>query len=130
MKTFEDVYKLPLKMMDKNYYTRIYDAKDNFVFQFLFYNNYEQAKIIIEAINGKKLLTNKDISFYNKLGKIYFKGPHNEQDVEIILIRGWGNLTGSGGMNLSHEEAANIQDTFAEYIVTQLNKRNNEEINR
>jgi len=41
-----------------------------------------------------------------------------------ILIRGWGNLTGTGAHNLKEEEAANIQDTFAEYIVEQLNRRN------
>ena len=36
---------------------------------------------------------------------------------KLILIRGWGNLTGAGAHNLSVEEAANIQDTFADFIV-------------
>ena len=44
--------------------------------------------------------------------------PHSND-----CIRGWGNLTGAGAHNLSVEEAANIQDTFADFIVERLNFR-------
>ena len=41
---------------------------------------------------------------------------------EFILIRGWGNLTGTGSYNLDGEYAGKIQDSLAEYIVEKLNK--------
>lgn len=44
-------------------------------------------------------------------------------DLEIILIRGWGMLTGVGGYNLSADKAAEIQDVFANYCVEMLNKK-------
>jgi hypothetical protein len=50
---------------------------------------------------------------------------HLEKDgerKEFILIRGWGNLTGTGSYNLDGEYAGKIQDTLAEYIVEKLNK--------
>jgi len=47
----------------------------------------------------------------------------DNDETEAILIRGWGGLTGIGGLNLSTLEAAHVQDTFAEYIVKQLNRR-------
>ena len=39
-----------------------------------------------------------------------------------MLIRGWGHLTGTGGLHLSESAAAKIQDDFGQYIVETLNK--------
>lgn len=120
MKSFKDIYKLPLIFIDKDYYTRIYDSNSNFVFQFTFYNQFEIAEKLLNAINGKKWLTNDSITFYHQEGNIFYKV--RDTKINVILIRGWGNLTGVGGHNLSSKEAINIQDTFAEFIVEQLNK--------
>jgi hypothetical protein len=38
----------------------------------------------------------------------------------LILIRGWGNLTGCGAYNLDGEYAGKIQDTLEEYIIEKL----------
>ena len=38
-----------------------------------------------------------------------------------MRIRGWGMLTGIGAYNLPAEEAAQIQDDFANYCVQMLN---------
>ena len=43
-------------------------------------------------------------------------------ETRVIDIRGWGNLTGTGGYNLSEESAMIVQDTLAEYIIQRLNK--------
>lgn len=40
----------------------------------------------------------------------------------VLMIRGWGHLTGVGGLNLTPEEAARIQDEFGSYIIDKLNK--------
>ena len=42
----------------------------------------------------------------------------------ILLIRGWGRLTGIGhnGLKLSVKEASNIQDEFGDWVVETLNR--------
>ena len=115
MKTYKEVYQFPLRLA--KYGSWVYDEKSNFVFQFEIKNK-EKRQLLLDVINGEKKLYNPDAVFHHEDGYIL-----TDKSVEVILIRGWGNLTGIGAMNLSGEEAANIQDTFAEFIVEQLNKR-------
>lgn len=121
MKNWKDIYELPVadSYIDKSddfRSKRINDNKGNFVFQFM--NLHKDAQIkALNAINGVKKLENPDILFTHVNGYILVS------DQEAILIRGWGNLTGINGYNLPAEEAANIQDSFADFIVEQLNKR-------
>jgi len=121
MKTYLDIYLPPLiqETMDEGRLLsrRITDSKHQFVFQFQFDDEKAQRKIL-DAINGLQNLINPELSFKHKEGFIV-----DNKDRQLILIRGWGNLTGQGGHKLSAEEAANVQDTFAEFIVKQLNKR-------
>ena len=42
---------------------------------------------------------------------------------KIMLIRGWGYLIGTGGLNLSADKAAKIQDDFGNWIVETLSKK-------
>ncbi len=115
MKTYKDVYKFPLK--SNSYCGRVTDQNNNFVFQFQIQDD-EKESLLLKVINGEETFKNPELKFTHRLGLIL-----DEKLNKIILIRGWGNLTGSGGMKLSEDEAINIQDTFAEYIVEQLNKR-------
>lgn len=111
MKTWKDVYKLPLSV-DK-WDGRVYDNIDNFVFQFQAGNENFQ-EYVLDVING------------DKEGDPTCRYRYEDQQVldcfgiAVILIRGWGNLTGIGGFNLSSEEAVNIQDTFGEFIASRL----------
>ena len=67
---------------------------------------------IIASINGTEKHTIKGIS---KDGCDFY------QDNEYIFcVRGWGNLIGTGAMNLSEEEAVKIQDGFADHILKSL----------
>jgi hypothetical protein len=113
MKTFKDIYKFPIQ----NYHGRFYDNDNNFLFQTLFYNK-EKTELLLDVLNGKETLKNPELKFEHIEGKII-----DNSGEPLLLIRGWGNLTGIGGHNLSPEEAANIQDTFAQYIVEKLNFR-------
>jgi len=121
MKNWSDIYKLPIAESyideeDGFRSKRILDANRNFIFQFL--NVQDSAQInALEAINGTKKLKGKDTTFSHKDGYI-FANEH-----KAIMIRGWGNLTGTGGHNLSGDDATNVQDTFADYIVSKLNER-------
>jgi hypothetical protein len=114
MKTYKDVYHFPLHNSEIGW---VRDAKSQFVFQFEDYvhNNILLQNNIVDTINGN-YKPKKQHHFVHEDGLI------TEDGNEFILIRGWGNLTGTGGHNLSPEEAANIQDTFAEFIVKQLNQ--------
>ena len=122
MKTYKDIYKFPLRQW--SYGSWVSDSVGNFVFQFeprFTKGDYaegwqELESKALDAINGRGFF---DKEVYHEQGEIFVKGDSEA----IITIRGWGNLTGTGGHNLKAEEAANIQDTFAEFIVEQLNKR-------
>ena|SRR5687768_9366830 len=55
---------------------------------------------------------------------VYNRGGQWIQDsngARILDMRGWGFLTGKGGMNLPEDEAAKIQDGVGEYVTTLLN---------
>lgn len=112
MKTFRDVYTLPLKLGSGGW---IYDQNNYFVADTILKSQSHRQQLV-DIINGN-LIAKFNIRFAHKEGLVFSNAGEN-----ILRIRGWGNLTGTGGFNLSNEEAANIQDTFAEYIVEQLNK--------
>lgn len=121
MKTFRDIYELPLKPTSHSW---VYDNRSNFVFQFepkftkdgdyiKGWKNFE--KNVIDKLNGNQEIVLNE-KFTHVDGKIFYK------DIHVMTIRGWGNLTGIGAHNLPEKEAANIQDTFAEWMVETLNK--------
>lgn len=115
-KTFRDVYQLPFHrrtLVD----TWIYDEGNNFCFQFEKYRD-ELNILLLRVINGDRYLENENLTFYHKDGEIIDNNGNH-----LITIRGWGNLTSPNCLGFSPEEAANIQDTLADYIVQQLNFR-------
>lgn len=115
MKTYKDIYRLPLKPV-YSYLDWVYDQDDNFVFQFISRDTLMNS-LMLDVINGNHVFNNVNENFHHEDGQIFMgKKP-------VILIRGWGNLTGNGSHNLAYEDACNIQDTFAEFVVDQLNKR-------
>ena len=114
MKNWNDIYELPLHQDE--YGTWVYDNKSNFVFQFEKVNE-NNRKDILDILNGVREPESIDHVFTYEDRYIVMDGER-----EIILIRGWGNLTGTGAHNLPSEEAANIQDTFAAWIIEKLTK--------
>ena len=115
MKTWKDIYELPLRQDE--YGSWVYDNKDNFVFQFEKVNEKNQ-KDILDILNGVRASENIEHTFTYEDCYIVMDGTR-----QILLIRGWGNLTGTGAHNLPAEEAANIQDTFAAWIIEKLTKK-------
>lgn len=41
----------------------------------------------------------------------------------FLMLRGWGYLTGTGGLNLPDSEAAEIQDMLGEMIAKAMNEK-------
>ena len=114
MKKWNDIYELPLRQDE--YGSWVYDNKSNFVFQFEKVSE-SNRKDILDILNGVREPESIDHTFTYEDRYIVMDGER-----EIILIRGWGNLTGTGAHNLPTEEAANIQDTFAAWIIEKLTK--------
>lgn len=113
MKDFQQIYKFPftLKFPDIGW---VYDADDNFVFQFEIYD----VKLMEEflwLINNEKVTAVPKVKFVFENGYIKTEDGQN-----IILIRGWGNLTSIKG--LLPEEAASVQDSLGKYILKKLNR--------
>lgn len=72
-------------------------------------------------------ILNGDSNEKAKVEKIYYNPPYiyfNEN--KVFLIRGWGYLTGCGGLKLDPEIAEKIQDNFAEWVVSKLLKPKSE----
>lgn len=58
-------------------------------------------------------------------GNIKLKVEYSEPHIlfggnKFFLMRGWGYLTGCGGLRLSPELASKMQDKFAEWVVNKL----------
>lgn len=114
--SFKDIYQFPFRQCEVSSW--VYDADDNFIFQFVFGGEKLRNKVI-QILNG-------ELEEYNKR-EVKLEGGYIKVKVEgewhdFILIRGWGNLTSGGVYNLDGEYAGKIQNTLAEYIVEKLNK--------
>ena len=121
--------------MELNFYTRpfrkckysgwVYDARDNFVFQFE--PRFDTKGSYLE---GEKEMQEKIIFSLNAIDhepvtelNLVLKNPieiYNVKDHHLITIRGWGNLTGVGAHNFPAEKAEKIQDDFVQYLLYKL----------
>ena len=111
---WKKIYKLPLRYDDVGYVWA-----NNDMMAISFSENYDtkqhEVEMIVNRLNGdtsitfdKKFTIQDNIDFY--CGNEY-----------AFCIRGWGSLTSAGGYNLTNEQAINIQDSFAEWILETLN---------
>lgn len=118
---WKDIYELPVKdtYIKGNYRSgMIHDSDGNFLFQFIHSISFHDQQKIIDCINGHEIVKNSDLKpFRYENGYIM-----TNTNIKIILIRGWGNLTGGGAHSLDSETATIVQDTFSNFIVEQLNK--------
>lgn len=124
-KDWSECYKLPLYLDD--YCVYAWDAESgmalsSFNLKYDEEGNYlhgerERIKHIIDVINGdcsSDFEPEWDISNDDPC-KITYKGKQQ------FLVRGWGHLTGCGGLNLPEKLASEMQDGFIDYILGRLN---------
>ena len=125
---FKDVYKLPLEKyegMDK-----VFHANGHMAFDFLRRYKGEDEDIVHVAEESQKKIVNilngddsQNIEHPLKYEDGYISIKREDKWFKIMLVRGWGYLIGTGGLNLSAEEAAKIQDDFGNWIVETLSKK-------
>lgn len=112
MRIFEKAFTPPFKV-DK-IINWVWDSNHNFAFQLMREIPNEKKQQLEDILNGKIKPTIGNHYTHDK-GVISINGQ------ELILIRGWGYLTGTGALNLSAEAAISIQDDLANYIIEKLN---------
>lgn len=114
--SFKDLYQFPFHQA--KYGSWVYDKNSNFIFQFEL-GGEDVRNTIISILNN-------ELSEYNRKevrqNEGYIQVKIEETWHNLLLIRGWGNLTGAGAYNLKAEYACKIQDTLAEFIVEKLSK--------
>ena len=107
-----EFYKLPFK---SNFYDNwVYDANDNFIFQF---ENTKYKSLVLETLNGhqNQYLEVFTLTVSNKYpNKVLNKGK------PFITIRGWASIVGSGGHGLTTTQAKDIQDDLRDWIIYKL----------
>lgn len=73
----------------------------------------EMLSRICEILNGTNPVTGNP--------SVNADGPNIYLEGDLLLVvRGWGYLTGSGCLNLDEKEAIKIQDEFAQHVVNCL----------
>lgn len=118
---WKDYYKLPLRYSEDESFM-IYSADNRNVINWStwFLTNKpvhkltaDEKSMLIESIN-----TNTKISGLLNPGDEVISGGNELliNDESVLVVRGWGMLTGSGGYNLSTDEAIEIQDSLIKYI--------------
>ena len=128
---FKTAFKFPLKMdgFGSKVFTKDNDMAFDFMESFMTHRGENiliiskpEQKKIVEIING-----NSEHLFQKINGKLSYSKESSTIFIEIngvkkmfISIRGWGHLTGVGGLKLQPEVAKKLQDEFADYIIEKL----------
>jgi len=121
--TFQEVY-LPLEYHYGKTFCNNHMAFD-FPMKMLYANalilNPDQQQQIVKVINNVGFIPTINLpTILTYRDGIIFAYDHDDNEREFIILRGWGHLTGVGGLALKGTDAAKIQDDFAEYIINTL----------
>lgn len=114
-KTFKEVYSFPFELEKVSGW--VFDRNREHAFEFSDSLRTIHQKIYLSIINGEEKIKLPTSFTYDASRQTVF----NKQGHPVISIRGYGYLTGVGGLRLSHEEANHIQDSLGNYIVEKLN---------
>lgn len=124
---FKQYYKFPLKGMEG--LLKVFTDDNQMAFDWLlpYGETFEGVKQrLLDRINGYDYTpwSVKKTFYLNDNGHIVARLEEGEQvgkEMKILVVRGWGMLTGVGGYHLPAEEAVKIQDAFTNHILKCLN---------
>lgn len=114
---FEKYFKLPFQTSE----VYIQSSHRDVVFNWLIRLDDTTRKRILDKING---VTNEKLEFsFMKIGSKICMVTSDNRIFPILLIRGFGKLTGKGdgGFGLDNKEAETIQNQVADFVLNQLN---------
>lgn len=127
---WKDYIKMPLKEDTfSDSLIKVYTAEHEMAFDFPMYFSYKHEEMIHLSYEMKKsflqLINGEEVAPFTHQYKLTYN-PNNTiiyaDDKLFIIIRGWGHLTGSGGLGLDDDTAVAIQTGFANHIIESLNK--------
>ena len=112
---WKEFYKLPLKLDPEPYSSYAWTSDNSMALGFDRELNREYCQYIVDVING-------DVKVKGQVHGLGLDAPVDfTKDGEYIFcVRGYGELTGIGGHNLSQEKADKIQDDFVQHILKTL----------
>ena len=124
----KDYFPLPYTLM----YSKVMCSKGmvfDFAFNSVLFNNPllindESKEKMLRVINGSDEKFKNQFKLRYENGLVFITDKNNNiQDRELLLIRGWGYLTGKGGgLGLDGDTAVEIQKLLANYIIERLNQ--------
>lgn len=116
--TFKDAWTLPFVGDPDGYTSYIWDSKNHMCFNYLM-DDEDLYVRIINLLNGEKdvepfkIVERSDVNI-----KVSDSDEHALKS--ILLVRGWGYLTGCGALRLSENIAIKLQDELIDYCVEKL----------
>lgn len=108
---WQQVYQLPIKYDDMNY---CWSKNGTMTLMFDEVVSEKDRQMIVKAVNGETELKMEGLTFDGC--DFLLNGTY------IFCVRGWGNLTGTGALNLPEEKALKIQDEFINHVHRALAK--------
>ena len=105
--THKEIWKRPFRVA----FPYIFSSNGNKVLTMYDFRKERLTNTICSILNGK----GGSIKTVERLSSIVFSVNGAK-----IVVRGWGYLTGVGGLNLPEKEAMKIQDEFAEWLSDKL----------
>ena len=112
--TKEEVWKLPVY----NKCDTFIESNENVSLCSIVGNDITLIDNIIKKLNGANEISFQEQFSVNAKYPLYIQ--YNNKNV--LLMRGWGYLTGTGTLNLPVKEAEKIQDNMRDWIVDMLNR--------
>lgn len=126
---FDKFYPRPFTNTFSKVFTKEHGMAFDFPMSMIYPKSYqfseEEKQHIIDCLNGdsnKRLdIEQGFLKYIPENTTIYLFA--DKVATPFIIVRGWGNLTGTGGGHgLPPEEASKIQDEFAQWIIDTLIK--------
>lgn len=110
IESFRDVWQLPLHVDE---YSNTYAWSANNVMAITFATDDDiLIRAIVDRINGGDVELEGE---WQRSGTTFYRDGG-----AVFIIRGWGHLIGGGALRLPVEKAAQIQDEFCDFILSQL----------
>lgn len=114
--SWEDVWELPLHLDECDTYAYSKNGTMALTFDADTEEQILEARKIVAIINGEQESDRQHEYVHNGSADIYC-----DAERFVFSVRGWGHLTGTGGLHLPEKGAARIQDDFIAYILKRLN---------
>lgn len=115
---FKEAYQFPLEFKYGKVFTSNFKMAFDFIPSWMEKEDRKLFKVtedvkhrLVAIVNGSDDQIKKRIKFRYENGTIY------ANDLHFIWVRGWGYLTGVGGLHLDDKTAFQLMDDFGNFIV-------------